>query len=196
LLKKTITYEDFEGQTHTEDFYFHLSKADLIEMEMQFGGGYGQFLQKIGDEANAGQIIEQLQKLIIRSYGVRSEDGKSFRKSPQLSEEFRGHPAFSELLLEVCTNADLAAAFATGIMPASADQIAEQLDELKKRNQEPAISEPADNTGATAATGRTFEQNTQEVTILTRAEARQMSSNELEQKLASGKFRIEDDLPS
>ena len=122
MLKKTITYTDFNGDTVTEDHYFHLSKADLVEMEVSHQGGMHDYLQQIVKSNDGKAIISVFKELILSAYGERSEDGKRFIKSPVLSEEFGTSEAYSALFMELCTDAKAAAEFVNGIVPAGLDE--------------------------------------------------------------------------
>lgn len=46
MLKKTITYTDCNDVERTEDFYFNLSKAEVIEMELTTTGGMTKVIEK------------------------------------------------------------------------------------------------------------------------------------------------------
>lgn len=119
MLKKTITYTDYDGVERTEDFYFNLNKAELVEMQMSEAGGLESFIRKIVAEKDGKRIIEMFKKLILQSYGVKSLDGKRFEKSKELSEAFCQTEAYAELFMELSTNADKAAEFVRGVIPAS-----------------------------------------------------------------------------
>lgn len=119
MIKKTVTYEDFDGHTRTEDFFFNLTKAELTEMEMSFNGGLSQLLDKIVKENDTKQIIEYFKKIVIDSYGVKSLDGRQFMKNEKLKEEFASTAAYSEIFMELATDSDAASAFINGIIPAS-----------------------------------------------------------------------------
>lgn len=118
MLKKTMTYEDYNGVERTEDFYFNLSKAELMEMEMGVSGGYAEMIQKIVSAQDAPEIIKIFKDLILKSYGVKSPDGKRFEKSEALSAAFSQTEAYSMLFMELASDADAAAKFVNGIMPA------------------------------------------------------------------------------
>jgi hypothetical protein len=122
LLKKTIEYEDFNGLVVFEDHYFHLSKAELVEMEMAQPGGMGAYLQSIVKSEDGKAIISEFKKIILESYGKRSEDGKRFIKTQELRDEFYSSQAYSELFMELCTDAEKAAEFINGIIPAGLEQ--------------------------------------------------------------------------
>lgn len=117
MLKKTITYEDFDGNQRTEDFYFNLTKAEIIEMEVSVDGGLSEALKKIVEEGDKKRIIEVLKDIIIKAYGVKSQDGTKFIKNDKLREEFVNSAAYSEIFMELATNESAAVAFVNGIIP-------------------------------------------------------------------------------
>ena len=117
MLKKTITYEDFNGETITEDFYFNLSKAELVELQLGEKHGFAEHLQTIAASEDGRQIVETFKKMILLAYGQKSSDGRRFIKNEQLREEFSQTEAFSNLFVELATDAEAAAAFANGILP-------------------------------------------------------------------------------
>lgn len=117
MLKKTITYEDYNGVKRTEDFYFNLSKAELMEMEMSITGGLAEMINKIVAAQDAPAIIKLFKDLVLKAYGVKSDDGKRFIKNQELREEFSQTEAYSLLFMELATDADIAAKFVNGIMP-------------------------------------------------------------------------------
>lgn len=131
MLKKTITYTNFNGEEIKEDFYFHLSKAEIMEMQLEEKGGFAERIQKIVDAKNVPEIIKVFKELILKAYGVKSEDGKRFIKSKELSEEFSQTQAYSDLFMELATDAEAASAFINGIIPAELQQQAKELA-LKK----------------------------------------------------------------
>jgi hypothetical protein len=117
VLKKSITYNDFEGRTYTEDFYFNLSKAELVELELSHKGGLSESLKRIVASEDGAEIIKEFKNIILKSYGQRSPDGKRFIKNQQLRDEFESTEAYSVLFIELVTDADAAALFVQGIMP-------------------------------------------------------------------------------
>ena len=118
MLKKTITYIDYNGSERTEDFYFNLSKAEIMEMEMSTAGGLAEMIQRIVAAQDAPAIIKIFKELVLKAYGVKSPDGKRFIKSQELADEFAQTEAYSDLFMELATNADAAANFVNGIIPA------------------------------------------------------------------------------
>lgn len=120
MLKKTITFTDYNGTSRTEDFYFNLTKAEITEMEMGTTGGMAEMIKRIVAAQDAPAIIDVFKKLILKAYGVKSPDGRRFIKSKELSEEFSQTEAYSELFMELAQDADKAAEFVNGIVPAGA----------------------------------------------------------------------------
>lgn len=123
MLKKTMTFTDYNGNERTEDFYFNLSKAELSEMELSTTGGLGQMIQDIVAAQDTPRIISIFKDLILKSYGIKSADGRRFIKSKELSTEFSQTEAYSEIFMELATNADAATEFVNGIMPADKEKM-------------------------------------------------------------------------
>lgn len=117
MLKETITYEDFNGNQITEDFYFNLTKAEVMEMEFSEKDGLAKKLNDIIESSDRKQIIETFKEIILSSYGVKSEDGKRFIKNDEIREAFAQSNAFSELFMKLSTQADAAAAFVNAVIP-------------------------------------------------------------------------------
>ena len=122
MLKKKITYTDYNGTERTEDFYFNLTKAEIMEMELGTSGGLAEMIQRIVDAQDAPSIIKVFKDLILKAYGEKSPDGKRFVKSKELSEAFSQTEAYSQLFMELATDADAAAEFVNGIMPNMSDK--------------------------------------------------------------------------
>ena len=117
MLKKTITYNDYNGVERTEDFYFNLTKAELMEMELGMVGGMSSMLQKIVQSVEVDQIVAVFKQIILKSYGEKSPDGRRFMKSPELTDAFVQTEAYSELFVELASATDKALEFSKGIMP-------------------------------------------------------------------------------
>lgn len=117
MLKKTMTYVDYDGLERKEDFYFNLTRAEVAQMELSVNGGLKQFLENIIQLDDRPKIIEEFKKLITMSYGKKSLDGKRFMKSQEIVDEFVQTEAFSDLFMELATNANAAAEFVRGILP-------------------------------------------------------------------------------
>ncbi len=117
MLKKTITYTDYNDNKRTEDFWFNLSKAEVMEMEMSTTGGLAETINKIVAAQDAPAIIKIFKELVLKAYGEKSPDGKRFIKSEELATAFSQTEAYSQLFMELATDADAAAVFVNGITP-------------------------------------------------------------------------------
>lgn len=126
MLKKTVTYTDYNGVERTEDFYFNLSKAELAEMELSTDSGMEDLLNKIINSKDNKRIVEIFKQLILKAYGEKSEDGKRFIKSEELSKAFSETPVYDDLFMELATDDKAAAEFINGVIPQS---IAKQIEE-------------------------------------------------------------------
>jgi hypothetical protein len=140
MLKKTITYQDFDGNSVTEDFYFHLTKAQIVEMEVSIDGGLSEHLKAIVKSGKGSTIIETFKSLIAAAYGVRSEDGKSFRKNKELTDDFLQSEAYSAFFMELVTSATAGAEFIRGIVPAD---MREKIDEAQVKISLPSLESQA-----------------------------------------------------
>ena len=118
MLKKTITYTDYNGNSRTEDFYFNLTKTELMKMEMGTNGGLSEMVKSIIAAQDQAALIQIFEDLILKAYGVKSLDGKRSEKSAQRSEAFAQTEAYDQLFMELATDADAAAQFINGIVPA------------------------------------------------------------------------------
>lgn len=132
MLKKTVTYTDYNGVERTEDFYFNLTKAEITEMEMSTAGGFAEMIQKVVAAQDAPTIIKIFKDLVLKAYGEKTADGKRFVKSDEIATAFSQTEAYSQIFMELATDANAAAAFVNGIIPGDlAKQVAKQNPELK-----------------------------------------------------------------
>ena len=122
MIKKTITYTDYNGLERTEDFYFNLSKAEVMEMEMSTTGGLAERITRVVNAKDQPTIIKIFKELVLKAYGEKSADGKRFIKSDEIATAFSQTEAYSQLFMELATDADTAAAFVNGIVPADLAQ--------------------------------------------------------------------------
>ena len=134
MIKKTITYTDYNGNSRTENFYFGLNKAEILDMELSVTGGMRQLLQMIIDKQDIPKIIDAFKKIIKVSYGEKSPDGRRFIKSPELTEAFVQTEAYSELYMELISNAEAAAAFINGIVPAEIGRKMQEMNEPENKD--------------------------------------------------------------
>jgi hypothetical protein len=117
MLKKTITYKDLDGNPIVEDFYFNLSKAELAEMELSQHGGMEKWLTSIIASQDGGKIIAAFKEILRKAYGRRSNDNKSFIKTDQAWVEFESSDAYSELFMDLVTDAEAGVNFIKAVMP-------------------------------------------------------------------------------
>ena len=127
MLKKSITYVDYNDEERTEDFYFNLTSAELSEMELSTDGGLGEYIKKIVSAKDMPSIIKVFKNLLLKSYGEKSADGRRFIKSEELSTAFSQTEAYSQLFMELATDDKAASEFINGIVPkAAAEALAKQ----------------------------------------------------------------------
>lgn len=172
MLKKTITYKDFNGEEVSEDFFFHLSKAELVELELSHQGGLSAALQRIVAAEDGKGIIAEFKNIILSAYGKRSEDGKRFIKTQQLREEFESTEAYSELFMELVTNTDSAIEFINGVIPSDMAEEAKKIAAVDIKPVEESVTK-----------------------IVTRAELVEMSPEEFQdtqKRLASGEVTLQE----
>lgn len=117
MLKKTITYTDYNGTERTEDFYFNLSKAEVLEMQASEEGGYEEYINKIVAAKDTKTIVNVFKDLVLKAYGEKSADGRRFIKSDELREAFSQTEAYSNLFMELALDDNAAVEFVNGIMP-------------------------------------------------------------------------------
>ena len=197
MLKKTITYTNpFTDKEVTEEHYFHISKADLVEMEMEEHGtkyekdgkeltGMQAKLQRIIDSEDGKAIMVEFKDIIRRSYGKK--DGDRFLKSSAIWADFSATEAFSQLLWELCTNAMAAADFMNGVVPANLDQIAAEVREQAAKQQLELQPETTIQAETPDPTGLTDESTPR---VLTQAEVVEMDNDELKSGLATGRYKL------
>lgn len=126
MLKKNFVYTDYNGIERKEDHYFNLTKAEIMEMELSTTGGFVEMVNRIVAAQDQPAIMQIFKDLIRKSYGVKSADGKRFIKNEEVWEEFMQTEAYSMLFMELATDADAAAKFINGIIPA---ELSKQLAE-------------------------------------------------------------------
>lgn len=113
----TTEYTDYNGVKRTETFYFNFSKAELMEMELGTEGGLKDVLQRIVDANDKTKLIKYFKKLLLMAYGEKSDDGRRFVKSEELSKAFSQTEAYSKLFMELITSDEKSKNFVNAIIP-------------------------------------------------------------------------------
>ena len=116
MISKTIKYTDFNDVERTETFYFNLSEAELAEWEYSVKGTLTEYIKRIEETIDVPNLIALYKELIDRSYGIKDADGRRFRKSPEILQDFKDTNAYSELYMELATNQDAGGEFISGIV--------------------------------------------------------------------------------
>lgn len=118
MIRKTITYTDYNEIERTENFDFHLTEAEISEMELSTPGGWHNWAEKVVAAQDLPSLVKLFKDLILCSYGEKSDDGRRFVKSKEISTEFMQTGAYVKLYMELSTNAKAASEFFNGVMPA------------------------------------------------------------------------------
>lgn len=119
MLKKTMTCTDFDGNTYTEDYYFNLTQEEVLTLDMKYEkeGGIQKMIETLMEAKDTLRIAAFFKEVISTAYGQKSADGKYFRKSKEMSEDFTFTQAYSDLFIELTTVEGAATAFMTAIVP-------------------------------------------------------------------------------
>lgn len=126
MFKITKTYIDFNENERKEDFYFHLTEAEVMKMQLGTTGGLAETIQRLIALQDGPAILEVFEDLVMKAYGVKSADGREFIKNQKLRDSFAQTQAYSDIYVELATDADKAAKFINGILPANlAKKVAE-----------------------------------------------------------------------
>lgn len=153
MFKKTITFTDFNGKTQTKDFYFHISKAELLLLAAE-GQELLDRLQRMVDTKDMKAIYQEYTEIIRMGCGIRSEDGAQFIKTPEAQSALMNSPALDELIMELALAPDAGAAFIQQLFPP--DVIKEIVDVAEKKAQNATVAElPEDNRPAWLKENRT-----------------------------------------
>ena len=135
MLVQRIDYVDFDGNKRSEDHHFNFTEAEIQEMNLKTPGGLKARLEKIVQEMDQERLVSYFKSLILDSYGVKSDDGRRFIKSKELSEEFSQTGAYNKLFMQLTTDTNAAIKFVKGIIP--------DVPEPKVETKEPALPDPA-----------------------------------------------------
>lgn len=117
MYKRTITYTDYNGNERTEDYYFNLSTSELTKKELTTPGGYGTYLQNVAKSGDITAILEAFNEIIDMSYGQKSDDGKRFVKSFDITDAFKQSPAYDEFIMSLIADPNAASDFINSVIP-------------------------------------------------------------------------------
>lgn len=117
MLKKTITYTDFNDVERTEDFYFHLSKPELVRLQYGTHGGFDAVMQQAINRQNLPLLMKKYEEIILSAYGEKSPDGKSFDKDPEATKRFKNSNAYETLFMELFEDVDSFSKFMKAVVP-------------------------------------------------------------------------------
>ena len=134
MIKKTVTYTDYNGEQRTETFYFHYTEAEILDMEMSEEGSFADRIQRIIDAKDKTALMKLIKKFVIDAYGVKSEDGKRFMKNDELKTAFLECPAYSDIFMEMVTNDEVAAEFVNGVITSTMKDRVAKLSNGKSTN--------------------------------------------------------------
>ena len=129
---KEMEYTDFNGVTRKEKFYFNLTKAEILDMELGKAGGLTEYIRKIIEAQDTPTIMALFKSLLLSSYGVKSDDGRRFIKNDEVREDFEQTQAFSDLYMELALNDEEASRFVNAIIPADMQVTDEQKAQFAK----------------------------------------------------------------
>lgn len=142
MIKKTITFKDFNDNERTEDFYFNLTEAELIEMNLSVSGGLDQLVERITSAQDGKEIIKVFKEIILASYGVKSLDGRKFEKSDNIRKDFESTNAYSQIFTELATDDAKAAAFIKGVV---SNDLRKKIEEAEKTNPQIKMNNTIEN---------------------------------------------------
>ena len=148
MLKKEITYEDFDGDKVTETFYFNISKSELIQMEVEHKEGFQARMARIIKAGDNKTLIQEFKEIILMAYGVKSDDGRSFVKSDETRDAFSHTAAFEHLFMELALDANAGADFIIGVVPKDLAETVAKMAKEESGKQKSTAELPAERADA------------------------------------------------
>lgn len=135
MIKKTISYVDFNGTQRNDDYYFHLSVPEATRFAARFGEqGWEAGIKKIIDSGDLREVLDLFEDIILTSYGQKSPDGRTFVKNKEMRENFSNSEAYAQLFEELIMSPDAMTQFAKGIGMSTAQQLASKATEPTMRS--------------------------------------------------------------
>ena len=138
MVKKTITYTDFEGNEVTKDFYFNISKMEFRELDRRIPGGLERFIDTVRTEKDPDKMLDLMNLLILESYGEISEEGRFVKEDARgrrLSNYFKISEAWDVLFTNMLQNENELSEFLTGIVPQDVANGAKEMIEKEKNGE-------------------------------------------------------------
>ena len=133
MYKITETYTDYDDNQRTEDFYFNYSKAELADLQFSVAGGLAGMIDKIIKTNDIPELVKLFRELIQKAYGEKSNDGRRFMKSPELTKEFTETVAYSQIYMRLATDSKAAQEFINKVVPKS------MKDKMQQANQQNVV---------------------------------------------------------
>jgi hypothetical protein len=143
MLKKTITYNDLDGNPITEDFWFHMSRGEMAEMALGKegrAGGFDTWVRRLIESQDGEVLIQTFKEILLMTLGQRSDDNKYFEKDEKYTRRFVQSDAYSVLLMELLTDEVKMAEFINGVMPKEMREQAEK--DAKEGKSAPSLEGP------------------------------------------------------
>lgn len=122
MIIETVTYENYYGEKKTKDLYFHLTKPELVDLQVSETEGLDKYIKRISASESQKEIVEVFKKIVKMAYGVVSPDGDRFMKNQEVKDAFLESPAYEAVYMRLATDEKEAAKFINGIMPKDLDK--------------------------------------------------------------------------
>lgn len=131
MIKKKVKFEDFNGNEVEEVFHFNLNQTELTELELSYEGGFSNHARGLVEKKDTRGLISFYKHLLIKSYGVVSDDGRKFYKTEEYAKDFISSPAFDEIFLELLSDENASREFFIGILPSKhAAEVRKRMDNM------------------------------------------------------------------
>lgn len=146
MIKKTIQYHDYEGNSREDDFYFNLTQVELTKIngDPSLPGGLQESAERATKNNDAGEMIRIIDMIISRSYGVKLPDGSFVKRNPNglpLYEAFVNTEAYDNLITELVQSEDGIIAFLTGCLNKDAqDRVRAEMAKRKEAEAPVALT--------------------------------------------------------
>lgn len=131
MYKITETFEDFNGNKRTEDFYFNFMESELTHMQFKTKGGLAGTINKIIATQDTPGLIDIFEELLQKSFGEKTADGRGFHKSPELLQSFMETEAYSQIYMRLATDNKAAQDFINNVVPKKMQDAAKQAQQDK-----------------------------------------------------------------